>query len=65
MSLGNLVKPVNIDRLDALERFARVLDPDAIEKALKATRRAQGLIENTNTAVRLLLEVLFLDYPSA
>lgn len=65
MSLGNPVKPVNIDRLDALERLARVVNPDDVEKALKTTQRAQGLIENTNTAVRLLLEVLFLDYPTA
>ena len=65
MSLGNPVKPVNIDRIEALERFSRVLDPDAIAKALKATQRAHNLIENTNVNVRLLLEVLMLDYPAA
>jgi DNA polymerase-3 subunit delta' len=65
MSLGNPVKPVNIDRIEALERFSRVIDPDAIAKALKATQRAHNLIENTNVNVRLLLEVLMLDYPAA
>jgi DNA polymerase-3 subunit delta' len=65
MSLGNPVKPVNIDRIESLERFSRVLDSDAIAKALKATQRAHNLIENTNTNVRLLLEVLMLDYPAA
>lgn len=65
MSLGNPVKPVNVDRIETLERLSRVLQPDEIEKALKATQRAYGLLENTNAAVRLLLEVLFLDYPVA
>lgn len=65
MSLGNPVKPVNVDRIDTLERFARAIEPDAIEHALKATQRAMHLLDNTNAAVRLLLEVMMLEYPAA
>lgn len=64
MSLGNPIKPVNIDRIETLERFSRHISPEATEKALKATQRAINLIENTNVNVRLLLEVLMLDYPA-
>jgi DNA polymerase-3 subunit delta' len=64
LTLHSPVKPVNIDRQAQLERFARRLDPDGVERALKTTARMLGLLE-TNANVRLMLEVLMLDYPAA
>lgn len=64
LTLHSPVKPVNIDRQAQLERFARRLDPDGVERALKSTARMIGLLE-TNANVRLMLEVLMLDYPAA
>jgi DNA polymerase-3 subunit delta' len=63
LTLGSPVKPVNIDRTDALEQFARRLDPEAVRRAVDATARSMRLLE-TNTNPRLLLEVLMLDYPT-
>ena len=62
---GAGVKPVNIDRVEALDLLSRGLEPAAVELALRQTQRAQSLIHGTNVNVRLLLEVLFLDYPLA
>ncbi|KXK54228.1 MAG: DNA polymerase III subunit delta' [Anaerolineae bacterium] len=65
LSVGNSVKPVNIDRIATLEQLSRVLRVESVETALRQTQRAQTLIQGTNVNVRLLLEVLFLDYPAA
>lgn len=65
LSVGNSVKPVNVDRLETLEQLSRVLRSESIERALRQTQHARTLIQNTTVNVRLLLEVLFLDYPSA
>ncbi|NOG48336.1 MAG: hypothetical protein HND48_01970 [Chloroflexi bacterium] len=59
------VKPVNTDRIATLEQLSRVLRVEFVETALRQTQRAQTLIQGTNVNVRLLLEVLFLDYPAA
>jgi DNA polymerase-3 subunit delta' len=64
LTLRSPVKPVNVDRSAQLERFSRRLAGGAVEKALKATETALGVLE-TNANVRLLLEVLMLDYPQA
>jgi len=64
MTLNSPVKPVNVDRLTQLERFSRRLDSAGVERALKTTQEAMRLLE-TNANVRLLLEVLMLDYPAA
>lgn len=64
MTLNSPVKPVNVDRLTQLERFSRRLDSAGVERALKTTQEAMRLLD-TNANVRLLLEVLMLDYPAA
>jgi len=64
MTLSSPVKPVNVDRLTQLERFSRRLDSAGVERALKTTQEAMRLLD-TNANVRLLLEVLMLDYPAA
>jgi len=64
MTLNSPVKPVNVDRLTQLERFSRRLDSVGVERALKTTQEAMRLLD-TNANVRLLLEVLMLDYPAA
>lgn len=64
LTLNSPVKPVNVDRLAQLERFSRRLDAPGVERALKTTQEALRLLD-TNANVRLLLEVLMLDYPAA
>ncbi|MCU0464293.1 MAG: DNA polymerase III subunit delta' [Anaerolineae bacterium] len=64
LALNSPVKPVNVDRLAQLERFSRRLDAPSVERALKTTQEALRLLD-TNANVRLMLEVLMLDYPAA
>lgn len=62
LTAGSPVKLCNIDRRVSIEQIAqRASEADAL-KALNATRHTLDLL-NTNTNVRLALEVMFLDYP--
>jgi DNA polymerase-3 subunit delta' len=52
----------NYDHAPALEQLARYVTPEAALAALTATQTALQTL-HTNASARLLLEVLFLDYP--
>jgi len=63
ISTGASVPLTNIDREDALISLAGNTSPEAAARALRATREAAATILRTNTNARLVLEVMFLDYP--
>lgn len=56
------VKPCNSDRKDEIRTLVLSLDPEQAYQAMDATQRALKALD-TNANVRLVLDVLFLDYP--
>lgn len=58
------IDPTNIDRGLTLQRLTESYAPETMLAALNATRGSLQQL-TTNANVRLLLEVLFLDYPAA
>ncbi|MCY4018260.1 MAG: DNA polymerase III subunit [Chloroflexi bacterium] len=56
------VKPCNSDRKDEIRALALRVNPAQALHALNATRRTVRALE-TNANVRLVLDVLFLEYP--
>ncbi len=58
------LEPTNIDRAASLELLADRYPPETMLAALNATRGTLEML-NTNANIRLALEVMFLDYPSA
>jgi len=61
-SYGNPVKPCNSDRKDEIVRLVGTIDSEKAYQAMNATRTALKSL-STNANVRLVLDVLFLDYP--
>lgn len=61
-SYGNPVKPCNSDRKDEIIRLVSKITPEIAYQAMTATRTALKSLA-TNANVRLVLDVLFLDYP--
>lgn len=53
---------INIDRADRVAQFRAALTPRAARRALDATQSALRSLD-TNASPRLILEVMFLDYP--
>lgn len=58
------LEPTNIDRALALERLTDHYPTEKVLAALNATRSTLKML-TTNANVRLALEVMFLDYPTA
>jgi DNA polymerase-3 subunit delta' len=58
------IEPTNIDRGLTLQKLTEHYSPETMLAALNATRGSLHQL-NTNANVRLLLEVMFLDYPAA
>lgn len=61
-SYGNPVKPCNSDRKDEIRNLVSKLTPEMAYQAMEATQRTLKSL-TTNANVRLVLDVLFLDYP--
>jgi DNA polymerase-3 subunit delta' len=61
-SYGNPVKPCNSDRKDEIRTLVSKLTPEMAYQAMEATQRTLKSLA-TNANVRLVLDVLFLDYP--
>lgn len=57
------IRLMNIDRRAQMEQLLYDTTADHALTALNATRTAIKTISNTNANVRMVLEVLFLDYP--
>lgn len=64
ISTYSRLEPTNIDRGLTLQRLTEHYSPETMLAALDATRGSLHQL-NTNANVRLLLEVMFLDYPAA
>lgn len=52
----------NIDRLDKIRQFAKVMSVEDVLKGIRATQTTLSQL-NANINLRLRLEVMFLDYP--
>lgn len=60
---GAALPVTNIDREDTLVALAGNVPAEAATRALLATREARTTLQRTNANPRLVLEVMFLDYP--
>jgi DNA polymerase-3 subunit delta' len=63
LSLESPVKPANSDRHLEIQQIVQRVQPDEARAAVEATQKAIRVITNTNAHVRMVLEVMMLDYP--
>lgn len=63
-ALDSPVKPANSDRSAEIQRLAARITADQARQALQATLKALEELR-TNASARLVLDVMFLDYPYA
>lgn len=63
LAMDSPIKPCNTDRSIELQQLVQRIQPDEALHALQATRAVLREQLNTNANVRLMFEVLFLDYP--